>query len=50
MAKKTIFIEFKYDGKPWIEYDRTQVDKWAEVQYNRMLIAHPDAQHRKVKR
>jgi hypothetical protein len=48
VAKKpTIVLEYKYPGQPWREYDRTQVQAWADTQYVRMTFDFPGAQYQK---
>jgi hypothetical protein len=44
MKKPTYFIMYKYANQPWKEFDRTQVQNWAEIQEIRCRYAHPDAQ------
>jgi hypothetical protein len=44
--KGWFYIEFKYDGEGWTEYDRTQVENWAKVQLERCEVEHKDAEVR----
>lgn len=41
--KQTYIIRFKYPNYPWVEYDRTQVSDWRDVQLARCIAEHPDA-------
>jgi len=44
--KEKYYIEYKYEGYPWIVYDWTIVKGWKNTQYQRMLGEHPKAEHR----
>lgn len=46
-GKGKIYLEFKYPDEPWVVFDFTQVPAWAEEQERRMVLAHPDAKHRR---
>lgn len=52
MAKKTTwYLEYRYYKEDhWTVYDHTQVDTWADTQYERMQKDHPGAEYRKVPR
>lgn len=45
---KEIRVEYKYPGLPWVTYDRTKVEDWANTQFIRMAREHPGAEYRKV--
>jgi hypothetical protein len=44
--KGWFYIEYKYDGEGWLEYDRTQVENWAKVQSDRCASEHREAEIR----
>lgn len=45
--KEKIFIEFKYQDKPWVLYDWTQVPNWADALEQNVRKDHPNAIYRR---
>lgn len=50
MKRKHTYLEYKYPNSPWVKYDYTADDAWAEIQYIRMQSEYPGAEYRKEKR
>lgn len=45
---KEIKLQYKYPGSPWVDYDKTKVEYWANVQFQRMIVDYPGAEYRKI--
>lgn len=45
VAKPFIILSYRYPYEAKVEYDRTQVPEWADVQDARMKREHPDAEY-----
>ncbi len=44
--KSWYYIEYKYDGEGWIQYDKTKVPNWAKLQADRCKSEHWEAEVR----